>query len=312
MTETQETLSHLIDAIESLEIADSVPIGNAHFIPILQKDPEQPRDYITAHEALEQGLLELRDSGRIEAVVVINKATVPVLFIAGMDIHGGGTQSRIIVGSHLVPPKAEIELPCRCTHDVHPIRRYHSMMTDVEHYSVASPGVRGPSLARSAAGQDRVWKKVREYRKKLKTCSVEGKTLLDKEENSTRLSDLQGKAVQNIQKTLKQVQPLDHQVGLALISEGQLQTIEVFDNPETYHHFHRHLLERFAFEIAAPKPTSKKKLDSIRDILLQELRRLSQRLNIEKGKGSIQSKGKILGTLQNKDKKLIHLCLEKL
>jgi hypothetical protein len=256
--------------------------------------------------------LELVDSGRIEAVIAINRATQPVLFIAGMDVHAKGTQSRLIIGSHLVPPQTKVELPCRCTHDVHPIHKYQSLMVDVEHYSVASPGVRGLSIAQSEAGQDRVWSKVRRHREKLKATHIAGKPLLDKDEDSSRLSDVQEQAAKAIQDKLAKVVPQEQQVGLAVISEGQVQTIEIFDSPETYQHFHSHLIGRFAYEIAAPKATSKKKLTSLRSNIMKELQRLSQRLDIEDGKGTAQSQGKILGTLQSKDKKLVHLCLEKL
>lgn len=252
------------------------------------------------------------DSGRIDAVIAINRATQPILFIAGMDVHAKGTQSRIIIGSHLVPPQMKVELPCRCTHDVHPIHKYQALMVDVEHYSVASPGVRGLSIAKSEAGQDRVWSKVRKHREKLKASSIAGKPLLDKDETSSRLSDVQDQAAKAVQDELEKVVPHKQQVGLAVISEGEVQTIEIFDTPDTYQHFHSHLMGRFAYEIAAPKATPKKKLASLRSNMMKELRRLSQRLDIEDGKGIAQSKGKILGTLQNKDKKLVHLCLEKL
>jgi len=101
-------------------------------------------------------------------------------------------------------------------------------------------------------------------------------------------------------------------VGLAVISEGKVQAVELFDSPETYRAFHRHLMERFAIEIAAPKPTPPENVVSVRDTILQELHHLSTKLEVREGKGTAQTKGKILGTLQDKDKKLIHLCLEHL
>lgn len=298
--------------MDALELAEAHQIGNAHFIPILLREKEDTRNYITAHEAIKKGLLDLLDSGDINAVIVFNKANLPVLFIAGMDVHAEGTQSRIIIESHLVPPKTQMKLPCRCTHDIHPIRQYHCMMTDVEHYKVAAPGVRGASLIMSAAGQDSVWSKVRAYREKLKQGKHRGKSLLNAEETSSRLSDVQGKAVEVIQEDIARVTPHKQQVGLAVISEGEVQAVEVFDSPETYRAFHRHLIERFASEIAALKPTPPKKVMSVRDTILRELHRLSAKLEIQEGKGTAQAKGKILGTLQDKDEKLIHLCLEQL
>ncbi|MHA2406045.1 MAG: ARPP-1 family domain-containing protein [Candidatus Hermodarchaeia archaeon] len=298
--------------MDAYELGDAIPLGNAHYVPILHQDTDEPRDYITAHEALEQGLLELQDSGDIDAVIVFNQAPKPVLIIAGMDVHAEGTQSRIIIGSHLVPPKKKVELPCRCTHDVHPIRKYQCLMTDVEHYSVASPGVRGLSIAEGVAAQDRVWAKVKTHRAKLKSASISGKALLSRKESSSRLSRVQELAAKEVQEEIAKVSPHERQIGLAVISEDEVQAIEIFDSPETYRHFHSHLMQRFAYEIAAPKVTKPKKVASLRARLLQEVRHLSQHLDIEEGKGTAQRKGKILGTLQNKANRLVHLCLEKL
>ena len=94
ITETEHQLSELIESLDACELGDSIPLGNAYYIPILHHEEVTPREYITAHEALERGLLELKDSGNIDAVIVINKAPQPVLIIAGMDVHAEGTQSR--------------------------------------------------------------------------------------------------------------------------------------------------------------------------------------------------------------------------
>jgi hypothetical protein len=150
------------------------------------------------------------------------------------------------------------------------------------------------------------------HREKLKTSKHRGKTLLGAQETSSRLSDVQGKAVEVLREDIAKVPPHEQQVGLAVISDGRVQAVEVFDSPETYRAFHTHLMERFAFEITAPKPTPPKKVVSIRDTILQELHRLSAKLEVQEGKGTAQAKGRILGTLQDKDRKLIHLCLEHL
>ncbi len=257
-------------------------------------------------------MLELRDSGRIDALIAINKGDKPVLFIAGMDVHAEGTQSRVIVGSHLVPPKAKMELPCRCTHDIHPIRGGHGIMTDVAHCSIANPSVRALTLGTELAAQDRVWSKVREYRESLKSKRVGGRPLLDRTESSSRLSEVQVKAAKQIQSELAKIKVVPKQVGLAVISGGKVRALEVFDSPETYSQFHRNLTERFAVEIASENATPPKALRSLHKEMLTELRRLSSQLEVKDGAGTVQSKGKVLSSLMNKKKRLVHLCMEQL
>jgi len=256
--------------------------------------------------------LELRDSGRIDALIAINKGGKPVLFIAGMDVHAEGTQSRVIVGSNLVPPKAKVELPCRCTHDIHPIHSGHGIMTDVEHYSVASPSVRALTLGTDFASQDGVWSKVREHREELKTKRIGGQALLDQAENTSRLAEVQAKAAKRIRVELEKVKVTPRQVGLAVVSKGTVRAIEFFDSPETYSQFHRNLTERFAAEIAAEEVTPVKTLQSIRREMLTELQRLSLQLKVKDGAGVVKSEDKVLSSLMNKEKKLLHLCLEHL
>jgi hypothetical protein len=302
----------LVEAIDDLELGDSQQVGNAHFIPILVKDIDRPRNYITAHEAIKAGVLELRDSGRIDALIAINKGDNPILFIAGMDVHAEGTQSRVIIGSHLVPPKAKVELPCRCTHDVHPISRGHGIMTDVEHYSVANPSVRALTLGTELGTQDRVWSKVREYREELKSKRVGGQALLDQTESTSRLAEVQTKAAKQLKAELAKVKIVPKQVGLAVISEGKVRAIEVFDCPETYSQFHHNLAARFAMEIATEKVTPPKALHSLRKEMLTELRRMSLQLKVKDGVGTIRSEDKVLSSLVNKKKKILHLCMERL
>ena len=151
--EAEEILDDLVASIDDLELGEAQQVGNAHFIPILTKKPKGERGYITVPEAIEEGVLEVRDSGRIDRVIAINRGDKPILIIAGMDLHAEGTQSRVILGSHLIPPKAKVELPCRCTHDVHLIRPLAPLMMEVGHCAVASPGVRRFALVGEQADQ---------------------------------------------------------------------------------------------------------------------------------------------------------------
>ncbi len=229
-----------------------------------------------------------------------------------MDVHAEGTQSRVVVGSHLVPPQSKTEIPCRCTHDVHPIRGYRAIMTDVDHYSVASPKVRAHTLGTKISKQAKVWSKIHEYREALKLRSVAGSPVLGAGETSSRLSEVQEKAAKQLQKELEKIKTTPRQVGLAVVSEGQIRTIEMFDSPETYKQYHEQLTRRFIEEITAPKATSTEKVSNLRKELLKELRRLSMKIQVEDGKGTVETKDRILSSLQNKRRRLIHLCMEHL
>ena len=285
-------------------------MGNAHFIPLLVKDVERPRDYITVNEAVEEGVLEIRDSGVIDRVIAINRGRKPILVVAGMDLHAEGTQSRIILGSHLIPPGAKVELPCRCTHDVHPIRAQAALMTDMEHYAVASPDVRRLALLGEQADQHGVWKEVAEHREKLRSRRFKGKALLSAESSTSRLSAIQEEAAMQLRRELDQVKVDPRQVGLAVISDGEVRALELFDSPETYRKMHRKLIERFALEITAQRGTPREKVQDLMQGILRESSGLSRRLKIDGHTGRVRSGNKTLSTLLDDKNRVVHLCLE--
>jgi hypothetical protein len=309
MTESKEAVDELLEAIDELELGETEQVGNAHFIPILDKDPERERSYITVNEALKAGVLELRDSGNIDSLIAVNKGDMPVLFIAGMNVHAEGTQSRVVVGSHLVPAKSKMEIPCRCTHDVHPIRAGHGIMTGVEDYGIASPKVRAHTLGVSTADQSAVWEKVRRHREEMKTKSYRGRRVLKAGETSTRHSDLQARAVQMMREELSKLKPKDRQVGLAVVSEGKLMSLEVFDSTATYKELHDKLITRFASEIASEKATPKTTLTKLRKQMLKQLRSLSIQLQVDGSAATYHSEKRAMNALWDKRRKPVHYCL---
>lgn len=310
MSQTSEAIEELITLVTELELGKHQQIGNAHFIPLIDNTPKQKRDYITVHEALEKGTLDLRDSGRIDALIVKNRGDKAILFVAGMDVHAQGTQSRIIIGSHLVPPKTEAEIPCRCTHDIHPIRKYQAIMTDVEHYTIGSPKVRFASLTPAQARQERIWTKVAEHRETLKGKQFKGKQLIPSGMRSTKLSELQEAATTHIQKELNKVKIRSNQIGIVVVSEGRVRSIEFFDSPKTYKQLHQKLIERLASEIVTEKPTPPIMLSSLRKEMLKQLKSLHHGLTIKDGTGVAQDHDVVFLSLWNKNHQLIHFCME--
>ncbi len=309
MTESKEAVEELLEAIDELELGDTQQVGNAHFIPILDKDPERERSYITVNEALKAGVLELRDSGSIDSLIAVNRGDMPVLFIAGMNVHAEGTQSRVVVGSHLVPAKSKMEIPCRCTHDVHPISAGHGIMTDVEHYGIASPKVRAHTLGARTADQGAVWEKVRRHREEMKSKSYRGKPVIGAGESSTRHSDVQARAIIRMREELSKLKPQDRQVGLAVISEGKVMSIEVFDSVETYRELHDKLTARFASEIAAEKATPKRTLTKLQKEVLKQLRSLGIQLKVDGSAGAYHSEKQAMNALWDKRRKPVHYCM---
>ncbi len=182
-------------------------------------------------------------------------------------------------------------------------------MTDVEHYGVASPSVRAHTLGASTADQSAVWGKVRRHRETLKSKSYRGKPVIAAAESSTRHSDIQARAVRMMREELSKVKPQDRQVGLAVISEGKLMSLEVFDSVETYRQLHDKLTARFASEIASDKATPKAELTKLRKEMLKQLRSLSVQLQVDGQAGTYHTEKQAMNALWDKRRRAVHYCM---
>lgn len=116
----------LSDAIIGLIVGDAIEIGGAQIIPLyLPSEPEE-RDYVTIKEAIESGVVEIRDSGVIGSVIVNNTGDMNI-FVAHGTVIAGGTQPRTVVTNALISPNRTVELPTRCVHDIRAISPHAKM-----------------------------------------------------------------------------------------------------------------------------------------------------------------------------------------
>ncbi len=143
----------------------------------------------------------------------------------------------------------------------------------------------------------------------MKSKSYRGKPVIAAGESSTRHSDVQAMAASKMREELSKVKPQDRQVGLAVISEGKLMSIEVFDSVETYRELHDKLTARFASEIAAEKATPKRTLTKLQKEVLKQLRSLGIQLQVDGTAGTYHSEKQSMNALWDKRRKPVHYCM---
>jgi len=109
-------IEDFLDFIGRFEYGEPIRIGEAIVIPLLAREVGE-RDYITYKET--EGV-NIRDTGRIDRMVISNMSTNNVFFPQGTVLKGR-TQSRALVASLVLEAGESCEVPVRCVHRSGPI-----------------------------------------------------------------------------------------------------------------------------------------------------------------------------------------------
>lgn len=110
------SVEDFLDFIGSFEFGEAVKVGEATIIPLLAREVGE-RDYVTYKESEN---ISIRDTGRIDRMVINNASDRPVFFPQGTVLKGG-TQSRALIASTVLEPGESCEAPVRCVHRTGPI-----------------------------------------------------------------------------------------------------------------------------------------------------------------------------------------------
>jgi hypothetical protein len=148
-------------------------------VPIIPVEEVSTGEFRNAAEAFELGILEIIEAGdAVNTIIARNTGKIPILIEEAEVLKAEGSQDRIVVQSVLLQPGAEQRIPVKCIHAPHPLgagagfssmgsgtadikakmrlRKYVSIMTDVEHY-----------VPEQAVDQGEVWENVERYCKSL-------------------------------------------------------------------------------------------------------------------------------------------------
>ena len=122
--------------------------GNLSIYLIHRDGPGETALPVSLHEAMEKGVIEIAETGRVGELVVRNKGDEPV-FIQSGDIVVGGMQDRVLAVSMIVPPHSDaLPLSAYCVE----AGRWSSRgLEDAGTFSMSS--VRLPSKAAAVAIQ---------------------------------------------------------------------------------------------------------------------------------------------------------------
>lgn len=242
------------------KIGQAVSYQNLTVWPLYAAAGERPESYLALDEAMEKGLVKVREkgpkgSGSVNEVIVENRSSKP-LFLLGGEVILGGKQDRILGRDTIVAPRTTSDVAVFC----------------VEHGRWAGGGngqfSSGKALAHSKLrgkakfeGQGQVWKEVADKNAALKT---ENSTDTYRQVATSKEIDAKVEAyASHVIGGLDQLGDADQVVGFAIAVNGDVKAVERFASPALFKKYRGKLLRSYFIEAvdqpviaAAPKPTA--------------------------------------------------------
>lgn len=241
-------------------------------LPILRSG-DDPRLYITFPETDQ---VEVSDTGSIDAMTAQNK-TDDNVFIRSGTMFTGKTQSRALQRSTVLLPHELATLPVRCIHASHGISPGSKV-----NYNGITPldmdkGVYGSGY--QAKDQKTYWANVHSSTVKMSAMNVsaelspglsagvrsrmEHHRLSEPQPGFDNLSDNFKQFAKNFDHILAKVKREKNQAGLALITDGGVQTIEVFDHALSWQALHEAAIKRLGPDLAKTDPNEVFKVNPV-------------------------------------------------
>ena len=205
-------------------------------VPITRQIRRQ-RDYITLSEAGER--VSIKDTGRIDEVIVTNNTEKPI-FIPAAWMLSGETQTRIVTQSVVVLAGEAYKISVACVQRSRGISRDAILSTS----GAAPRSVERVLHQRSVQGniQDELWDSVEKLREKLAPG--------DETDNLMDIHDRHKRAEETILRQLPEV--LD-QVGFFILVQKGVSSVECLDLPDSWRVIGNSLIEKDVEAISQTK-----------------------------------------------------------
>lgn len=287
--------------------------GAVSALPIFSSKHSNAQSYLTLPEAMEQMLIkieEVSESGSVPELKVISTATIPVLIIAGEEVHGA-KQNRILNTSILIPAKGELIIPVSCTERG---RWSYSSPDFKDSGNISSKEIRqtmGMSVNFSLSAersfrsdQGMVWDKIEELHRKSGSNGT-SRTRAMNDAYQTRSDQLNN--------ALHSFPLIQGQTGILFFHAGKAAGLDILSQPAAFARLHEKLVKSYLIDFIAEKGRKQSP-----DALQNEARRfqgdaLSGEVKVYKSPGlgedhRLQSR-EVHGSALIHEKELIHACL---
>jgi hypothetical protein len=213
-------------AIGGYALASPIEFPGGALVPIMLARPiEAPQDVpISLREARELGVVEIaeQDEMAVGAVEVTNTGDRPILLLTG-DLLVGGNQDRLVARDTLVPPGQTVEVPAMCVEE----GRWEGESKEFDYAMAMVPNrVRRQALL---GGQEGVWSSVSAFNA-LARANSEGTTV----QQGLQAPTVRTYVDRQLPRLEKALAGVEGAVGYLLVSEGKIQSMDLFASPDLF------------------------------------------------------------------------------
>lgn len=229
------------------KLGEATSIGNVSVIPLRlasnDTKPTQVGEYITFEQASKQGLVKITemDDETVNKLKVTNKSTKPLLLVGG-DICKGGNQDRIVAHDVVIPPGKTQVIDVFCVEQGRwegPSKEFNSAI------SKAPYDLRGGGVVTSP-DQGVVWEEAAKYNRERAVPESQGTSVMLGISGSVADAAKKGYDTE-VRKALEG----NDVVGVVLVRDGQLVSVEVFGNPALFASSRDTLINAIAAEVTS-------------------------------------------------------------
>jgi len=216
--------------VGQLEAGEPATYGNLTVVPVYfrQAKPAEDASYLTLDQALEEGVLEIRekDGGDVPWVVVSNRSDKRI-FIMGGEILSGCKQDRIVARDVLIAPyRKRLLLPVYC---VEAGRWHHASGQFKSEKNLGTYTMRGAAQSSSGNNQSKIWNKVAESNRRMGVSSD-----TEAYQDAFRTEEV-AKLVSDVEQKFKDLLLLENDtVGVVIGVGDRIIGVDIFSDPDLF------------------------------------------------------------------------------
>jgi len=293
------------EIFSGVKVGEPFKVADGFFIyPLILEESESSVEYDLLEEAIQKGYVkvdEKKDGAEVSTIVVNVNEPKNVLVVEG-EVLAGGLQTRT-VNISLLLTQGENPIPVSCVERGRwgRYRNYEigDFLIDSNLRAKKVASVKSDRMYRSNQGA--VWNHVSNMLFEMGTFS-----------STESYEDLFVKSGGEIREKIKDIKPVDGQIGMVVVINGEVVGVEMFDKPETWVKLSEKILGSYMltwFVSNKKSDISEQIKDKVEAFLksIDEVERSVNKSPVGIGEHHFISKGNLEGFALVKDGKVIHL-----
>ncbi len=228
----KEVRKPFVNFINDLEIAEAISYKKLHLFPVFRQTLKDVK-LKTLVEALKEEIIEVKETGTVGELEIVNKSKNMKVLIMEGDIVKGGAQNRVINVSMILDEDSTVKVPTTCVQK----NRWDTFDAPFKGYKYSSPTF-GLHLSESvsknmlcsrgasgyAANQSKIWDDV--------DCHLKESGVEDDSKNFTKLYDAKKDDIEEYKKAFKGKFPIKDKslVGVVVVVDNVCKVDICVDN----------------------------------------------------------------------------------